>query len=156
MGVVRVISGAQTGADQGALAAAIALNLKMGGHVPKGWRTEEGPKPWLESLGLKEHGSEGYRGRTIANVESADATLWLGDPLSPGGKLTLRTADSINKPSYVVDWRAGWPFPSDDVQDVKDWLDRLGVQVLNVAGNRSSKQPGIFEMTKRFLTEVLT
>lgn len=43
-----IISGGQTGADQGGLDAGKALGLKTGGLMPKGWRTEAGPRPGHE------------------------------------------------------------------------------------------------------------
>ena len=39
---LKIVSGAQTGVDQGGLLAAIDLGLEWGGWVPKGWRTEIG------------------------------------------------------------------------------------------------------------------
>ena len=39
---LKIVSGAQTGVDQGGLLAAIDLGLEWGGWVPKGWRTENG------------------------------------------------------------------------------------------------------------------
>ena len=35
---LKIVSGAQTGVDQGGLLAAIDLGLEWGGWVPKGWR----------------------------------------------------------------------------------------------------------------------
>ena len=39
---LKIVSGAQTGVDQGGLLTAIDLGLEWGGWVPKGWRTETG------------------------------------------------------------------------------------------------------------------
>ena len=43
LGVVRIISGGQTGVDRGALDAAMALGIAHGGWCPKGRRAEDGP-----------------------------------------------------------------------------------------------------------------
>ena len=48
----KIISGGQTGVDQAALRAAKACGIPTGGWAPKGWRTEDGPAPWLADLGL--------------------------------------------------------------------------------------------------------
>jgi hypothetical protein len=42
--IVKVISGGQTGADQGGLVAARTLKIETGGTAAKGWLTEDGPK----------------------------------------------------------------------------------------------------------------
>ncbi len=41
MNIGRIISGAQTGADRGALDAADILGIPRGGWVPLGWRSED-------------------------------------------------------------------------------------------------------------------
>jgi hypothetical protein len=149
-------SGGQTGADQGGLAAAVSLGLRTGGWVPRGWRTEDGPAPWLAELGLREHHAQGYPQRTQLNARGTDGTFWFGNPHSPGGKLTLRTARSAGKPVFLVEWRSGWPFPDyGDVSDFRAWLAAHNIEVLNVAGNRESSQPGIRDMTRHFLAEAL-
>ena len=54
--ILQIVSGGQTGADQGGLEAALALGIPVGGWAPKGWLTENGPDPTLESkYGMKEH-----------------------------------------------------------------------------------------------------
>lgn len=155
--MIRAIhSGGQTGADQGGLAAAVVLSLQSGGWVPKGWRTEDGPAPWLAELGLREHHARGYPPRTRLNARGTDGTLWFGNPHSPGGKLTLRTVREARKPAYIVDWRSGWGPPHyEEVEDFRDWLTGHNIEVLNVAGNRESSQPGIRDMTRHFLVEAL-
>jgi hypothetical protein len=52
--IERVISGGQTGADQGGLRAAQACGIPTGGWAPRGWLTEAGPAPWLADWGLVE------------------------------------------------------------------------------------------------------
>ncbi len=45
MRVTRIVSGGQTGADQGALMAAKRLGLSTGGWMPQGFTTEAGTRP---------------------------------------------------------------------------------------------------------------
>jgi hypothetical protein len=52
--IERVISGGQTGADQGGLRAPRACAIPTGGWAPRGWLTEAGPAPCLEESGLVE------------------------------------------------------------------------------------------------------
>ena len=149
----KLISGGQTGADQGGLEAGKALGLETGGWAPRGWKTESGSNPALANFGLKEHASPDYPPRTKLNVDQSDGTFWFGNPHSRGGKLTLRTARAAGKPDFIVDWRSGQDFPGDDFPDFRSWLRKHKIKVLNVAGNRESSQPGIQEATRDFLIQ---
>ena len=153
--VTRIISGGQTGADQGGLAAAVTLGLATGGWAPKGWRTDTGPAPWLARLGLQEHPSASYPPRTRANVESSDGTLVVSARRSAGTDLTIRLAQQCRKPLLVISL--------DDVKEdlwseataVQAWIRKFGIQVLNVAGNRESVAPGIARVTHDLLVAAL-
>lgn len=46
----QLISGGQTGADQGALSAAFGLGIPVGGWMPLGYQTELGPQPNIAEL----------------------------------------------------------------------------------------------------------
>ena len=46
----RVISGGQTGADQAGWRAAKASGIPTGGWMPKGFLTEDGPRPEFAGL----------------------------------------------------------------------------------------------------------
>lgn len=154
---LRIASGGQSGADQGALRAAKAKGVPTGGWIMKGFYTEDGPKPELAEYGLKEiEGYQTYPHRTKANVRDADAVLWFGNPHSPGGKLTLRLAQECNLDTFVV-----YTFADGQPREVADWIfghvleGEEGVQTLMVAGNRESKSPGIGAQVEAFLGEVL-
>lgn len=56
MGILdRVISGGQSGVDQAALRAARAAGIPTGGSMPRGFLTEDGPRPdFAELYGLVE------------------------------------------------------------------------------------------------------
>jgi hypothetical protein len=41
--ITKIVSGAQTRADQAGLSAAVKLNLRRGGFIPKGKKTDVGP-----------------------------------------------------------------------------------------------------------------
>jgi Circularly permutated YpsA SLOG family len=41
------------------------------------------------------------------------------------------------------------------VAEVKNWLERTGVRILNVAGPRESKKPGAYQGADGFLVQVL-
>lgn len=139
----RIISGGQTGADQAALFAARDIGIPTGGTAPKGWRTEDGPAPWLADFGLVEATTTGYTDRTGRNVWDSDATVIFGDASSPGSRLTVDRCRAAGKP-FLID-----PTPDDLVAAVV----AFDIKVLNVAGNRASKNPGIGEHVRFVLIE---
>jgi Circularly permutated YpsA SLOG family len=146
----RVVSGGQTGADQAGWRAARASGIATGGWMPEGFLTEAGPRPdFAEMFGALEIPGGGYPERTRANVRDSDATIWFGDPDSPGGRTTLRACTGSGKPVYQV--IEGLTQPA----DVAAWIEAEKVRVLNVAGNRESTEPGIGEQVERFLVVTL-
>ncbi len=144
----RVITGGQCGVDQAGLRAANAAGIPTGGTAPQGWATEDGPAPWLADFGLVECERPGYPPRTEANVRASQGTLWIGDPTSPGGKLTVACCARHSKTWLIV--REGETTP----RVAADWIARRGIKVLNVAGSRESRQPGIGERAEAFLATV--
>lgn len=133
----RVISGGQTGADQGGWRAARAYGIATGGAMPLGFLTEDGPRPeFAERFGAVELPTDSYKERTRANVRDTEATLWLGDDHSPGGRTTLDACRVMVRPYLIA--RAGVTKPG----QVRDWIVAQGIRTLNVAGNRESSSRG--------------
>lgn len=147
--MAKIISGGQTGVDRAALDAARTLGLPLGGWCPRGRRAEDGTIP--ADYPLRESLMRGYADRTLRNVSEADATLILcRGRLSGGSGLTAALARRLGKPALVVDL-AGAP----DIPRVLAWAREHRVVVLNVAGPRESKCPGIQRQATRFLLQVL-
>ena len=148
--LLRIISGGQTGADQGALIAARELGIATGGTAPKGWWTESGcQEELLRSFGLAECAEPGYDARTRQNVIDADATLILGSDATGGTALTATVARHANKPLFNVPFSE--ELPRDAVEEFRQWLKEHDIRTLNVAGNRESDRPGIAKFTHAFL-----
>lgn len=145
----RIVSGGQTGADQAGWRAARRLGLPTGGWMPRGFETENGPRPEF----AREYGAQelvgGYKARTEANARDSDATVWFGDPTTPGGVATLRACRALGRPVFLV--ADGVTLPS----ALGEWIVEQYVEVLNVAGNRESSQPGIGARVERFLVVAL-
>lgn len=147
-----IISGGQTGADRAALDFAIAHGIPHGGWCPRGRRAEDGV---LDArYQLRETGSKNYRQRTRRNVEDSDATLILNlGELADGSLYTLQCAQRADKPVRVVN------LDSDDlaaeVDRVRGWLDAHAISVLNIAGPRESKRPGVYQRALTFLESLL-
>lgn len=148
----KIISGGQTGVDRGALEAALELGLEHGGFCPRGRRSEDGRVP--EKFQLEETTSDQYPPRTAMNVGAADGTLLLvhgkeGLARSRGTKLTLEILLKKKKP-----WWAANPRLEEHADRVAEWIARTPIAVLNVAGPRESKCPGIAEEARQFVRMV--
>ena len=89
----KIVSGGQTGADQGGLEAAKYLGLETGGWAPLGWLVEKGTaKALQEGFGLREWKHPGYPARTQQNVTDSDATLAFRFHYSRGTDATISYA----------------------------------------------------------------
>jgi WD40 repeat protein len=139
----RIISGGQTGADTGALLAGRDLGIRTGGWAPKGWITENGPNPVLNQFGLIQHSSPNYPPRTRMNCQDSDLTVIFGDVKSAGTRLTIDICKSDDIP-YLL---------NPDSQELRTMCEDLNVRVLNVAGNRASKDAGIEERVRKIVRE---
>ena len=134
MTLKKIISGGQSGADQGALRAAQYLKIPTGGWMPKGWKTENGPRPQFERLfNMREHELPGYGPRTLQNVMDADFTVVFGHH-SSGSDLTIECCLAHDKP-YKVNPTA---------RELADLVLEFNIEILNAAGNRESRNPGIY------------
>ena len=142
---MKIVSGGQTGVDRAALDAGLASGVPVGGWCPAGRRAEDGMIP--ERYPLLELDSPVYAARTEQNVLDSDATLILnrGD-LADGTALTVQLARKYRKPFLVVQLEE-----NADPVAVAEWVRELGVKVLNIAGPRESKRPGIHESALQFL-----
>jgi len=149
--VRKIISGGQTGADQGGLLAGRERGIETGGVAPHGWLTENGSQEeLLRSFGLTECEQEGYPARTRRNIMLSDGTLLIGPYESGGSKLTYEHATQMSKPLFHI----AYPPDNDEerITEFRKWLEHHGVQTLNVAGNRESQSPGIGAFTRSFLS----
>lgn len=151
----KVISGGQTGADQGGLIAARQFGIPTGGWMPQGFKTNDGSNPQLaQEFGLREHRGD-YAERTATNVRDSDGTVRIAGTFNTRGEqCTLNCLRRQHKPHIDVDMHS--PL---EVEDVVDWIRRHDIRVLNVAGNvrpksRTAKSWGIEEFTIEFLSKV--
>lgn len=138
----RIVSGGQTGVDRAALDWACAHRIVHGGWCPKGRRAADGPlSPHYQ---LQETESEGYRQRTKLNVRDSDATLIFNvGPLDGGTLQTVRFAQQLERAHLLVQLDA--LTIEQAAAKVVAWLEANRFAVLNVAGPREEKRPGIYE-----------
>ncbi len=166
MSIIRIVSGGQTGADRGGLEAAIYCNLPHGGWCPKGRKAEDGVIP--SRYGLMEMTSSEYLARTEANVVDSDCTVVFTFGPADGGSLrTLEFCQKHGKPWHHVNFRITRQEAA--VREIANWLsggedgdyDYYTAQppekcVLNVAGSRESKSPGIQEAVIEVMIDVIS
>lgn len=155
MFLTKIISGGQSGADTGGLVAAERVGIKTGGWMPYGFRHELSGttgRTIAERFGLEEHASRNYFGRTRQNVLDSDGTIIISkDMKSPGTQQTMAICMSYKKPHLEI-------VPSDyidfEVERAVNWILNNNIGVLNVAGNRESKAPGLQVWVVDFLEKV--
>ena len=150
--MIKIISGAQTGADRAAIDFAIYNGLDYGGWVPKGRKAEDGPiSPGYAKL--QEHTSPQYPPRTAANVKDSDITLifTMGPMANESGcALTLRLCDKMKKPNMFCD--LSQVSDEDAAFFIRPVLKDTVYKVINVAGSRESKAKGIYDRVYKVLT----
>ena len=145
----RIVSGGQTGVDRAALDAAIRHGIPHGGWCPRDRLAEDGKVP--ARYALQETGSWDYAERTERNVVDSDGTLILNTgPLAGGTLLTREFAEEHHRPWRVVDLE-----DEVDCEGIRDWLRKFTIRVLNIAGPRESKRPGIYAQATVALDQLL-
>jgi hypothetical protein len=154
--IERVISGGQTGADQGALRAARACGIPTGGWALRGWLTEDGPAPWLADWGLVEYQegetvAERYKARRRRCVRDCHAALIFGEITSAGSKGLQRDCEALGKPLVWVE--PGLTTPRQILEFISE---APHIKRLPTAGDRESHQPGIGARVERFLVTVFS
>lgn len=171
--MAKVISGAQTGSDRGALDAAMKLGIPHGGFVPKGRRAEDGRIP--DRYRVEELLTGSYPARTRRNVVESDGTIvFTVGAAERGSALTIAICRELGKPHFVVDLRGlaseEGKTPIDVYVDggktlelspsfldaILSWITRSSIRTLNVAGNRESVSPGIQVQVRDILVKVLS
>jgi hypothetical protein len=145
--IKKIVSGGQTGADRGALDWAIANSIAHGGWCPAGRRAEDGVI--AERYLLTETSTKAYGQRTKLNVRDSDGTLIisLAAVLSGGSKATADYARALGRPCLHL--HRGNACGA----TIRGFIERHRIRVLNVAGPRESREPGIAKFVMKLLTE---
>ena len=148
MRLAKIVSGGQTGVDRAGLDAAMEAGIPVGGYCPKGRLAEDGRVP--DRYPLVELTKGGYPVRTEKNVVESDGTLILNvGKLTGGTKFTLDCAKKHGKPYLVVQ------MDDEPMHDaVLQWVEMFDIKIMNVAGPRESKCPGMYDRAKVFLSNL--
>jgi hypothetical protein len=144
-----IISGGQTGSDRAALDVAIRHGMPHGGWCPKGRKAEDGPLGGQYQL--IETPSASYLQRTEWNVRDSDGTVvFTLAPKANGGSLrTVEFASQHGMPClHLARSSPGHDGPALLLQR---FIEQHSIRILNAAGSRESKEPGIY----RWVTDVI-
>ena len=127
---------------------ALKHGFPHGGWCPTGKLAEDGKI--ADSYQLSETPSSDYAVRTEWNVRDSDATLIfsLAPLLTGGSKLTQEFCIRYRKPCLHIHPEL------DAVKLACEFLKRYPIKVLNIAGSRASKEPGIAEFVSLILDRV--
>ena len=146
--VEKIVSDGQTGVDRAALDVGLALGLALGGWCPRGRRAEDGRIP--DRYPLVETPERNYPTRTRRNIEDSNGTLILNlGTLDGGTALTVAHARQIGKPCLIVALEEGI-----EPATFREWLAANHIAVLNIAGPRESKRPGVYDAACRCLASL--
>ncbi len=98
------------------------------------------------SYQMQEHPQYSYQPRTIQNIKEADVTvIFAPAPLSPGSRFTLHQCQRLGKACI---WLHNFPDAEADARLLRAALLTLD-GILNVAGSRESRCPGIHRHVMR-------
>ena len=151
--IKKIISGGQTGADRGALDAAIQMGIAHGGWVPKGRVAEDGPIS--EIYQLQQMSTDSYPKRTEQNVMDSDGTLIISHgKLTGGSAYTRKMAMKHGKPWFHADMNKLPTFHAAMI--VEEWISKNQIEILNVAGSRASRDPFIYGLVTVIIELVVT
>jgi len=151
--IYKIISGGQNGADIAGVDAAIACNTPYSGTIPKGRRAEIQSIP-TSYIYFIESDKSYYAIRTHKNVENSNGTVIFFDTkLTGGSKMTAEYAATIGKPYCCID------ITSAPINVHCITLSRFcvanDIHILNVAGSRETKVPGIYDVVYEIISTVL-
>jgi len=119
--------------------------------LPKGRKAEDGIVP-EKYTGFQEMTRGGYPKRTEQNVVDSDGTvIFTYGKLTTGSALTRKFAKKHKKPCLHIDL----DIVKSPIAAIEDWIIEWDINVLNVAGRSASKSPGIYEVVKDIIKQIL-
>ena len=169
---LRIMSGLQTGADQGgAEAGKYDLDLEVSGRMPKGYRTlgEDGSNVYrpdfADEFNATEDESSSYPPRTKRNVDQSGGTIAFRLQPSAGTDRTVvyartgkwekgivKSQDNGHRPVLVLT-----NFENTEVNRrvIRRFIERNDIRVLNIAGHTEKSYPGIQQGVRVLLNAAL-
>ena len=153
MGLLKIVSGGETGVDRAALDAALAAGFPCGGWVTWDRMAEDGRIP--DEYPLMPLPDGGYRQRTRLNVVDSDGTaIVFYETLKGGTRLTRNLCALLKRPHVLIDARQITE-PAAAAMLIGQFIEEHGIQVLNVAGPRLSGWKEGYAFTLPAVEEVI-
>ena len=144
MQITKIISAAQTMADQAALDAAIELGIDHGGWVPFGWRNQKLPLAFHSRF--REMPSTKPLFAIKQNILDADGTvIFVQGPLSGRCLWVAHMATRHQKPRCPIDFNQ--LHPSKASTKIHIWIHYHGIRVVNVTSMPESNTSNLSEWT---------
>lgn len=154
----KIVSGGQTGVDQGALKAAIACKLLHGGWCPPDKICENGVIP--PSFKLVETQVEvsdlapdiPRSLRTELNVRDSDGTLVIrnrDNNIDKGTNWSIQCTKHYNKPLLEIS------IGELKIEEIQSWIVANNISILNVSGPSESSVPGIEYLVFKFISSLI-
>jgi hypothetical protein len=159
-GVMKIISGGQTGVDRAALDVAIERGMEWGGWCPSGGWAEDFPDPpgmMARYPNLKETPLSNPVQRTEWNVRDSDASLIITD--STGEGVSIGTRRAHDRP-ILWEARPCRRRHRPKAPRAAAWLGaqrkRFGASMtLSIGGPRESEAPGIYGRATPLIAAIL-
>jgi len=153
MMILKIVSGGQSGADVAALDVALRHGFPHGGWCPQGRRSLDGRIP--DRYLLTETPSANYLQRTQWNVRDSDGTVVFTCESEPtGGSLrTIDFARKLGRPCLHLA-RKSCSYDSPALR-LQRFIETFGIRILNVAGSRESKAPGIYQWVSSVIDDAI-
>jgi hypothetical protein len=149
---LRIVSGGQTGVDRAALDAALQAGIPIGGWCPERRMAEDGMIP--QNYPLVELKGGGYAERTKKNIIDSDGTVIIYfKEISGGTELTRQYCVSKTKPCLLID--AMKLDVETASQMIASFVKEIGIESLNIAGPRASKEKRAYNYTFNIMYEFL-
>ncbi len=150
--ITKIISGAQSGADQAALDVAINLGIPHEAWIPAGWGAKNGivSGPYT----FREMPTSSVPQWIKHNILYSSGTLILSHgKLTGGSAAVFQSAEPRDRPILHVDLSLTGEFAA--AQLIHSWFERNEIGVLNVAGARAEKDSRIYDAAVRVLETAL-
>jgi hypothetical protein len=146
------ISGGQTGVDRALLDFSLEHSIPCRGWCPKGRLAEDGEID--QKYPLQETITSAYPERTEKNILDSDGTLILNMEgiMDQGTQYTIELSRIHKKPCLIIDMCRD---QKRQASEIRVWLEKEKIIILNIAGARESNSPGIYEKTREFLEKLL-
>ena len=160
--IVKLLSGGQSGSDRGAMDAATAYGIPVGGWCPAGgWAEDLTEPPGVRALypQIVETPSADVTQRTEWNIRDSTCCMVLkasAEGVSPGTDVGYTFYEKYSTPNYsiVLDSPVGI---EEQLEQACAWMEGLDNDaiVISFGGPRASEYPGVYEIAYNVVTALL-